>query len=58
MSALLVVVGFISIVALFAFIVVPGMRNVNQPGSQTSVTAVQGDTGWLDPTDYPAPRAR
>jgi protein SCO1/2 len=53
-SALLVVAGFISIVAFFAFLIVPGMRNVNEPGSQTSVTAVQGDTGWLDPTDYPA----
>ena len=53
-SALLVVAVFISIVGLFAFLVVPGMRNVNEPGSETAVTAVQGDTGWLDPTDYPA----
>jgi protein SCO1/2 len=53
-SALLVVAVFISIVGLFAFLVVPGMRNVNEPGSDTAVTAVQGDTGWLDPTDYPA----
>jgi len=53
-SALLVVAVFITIVGLFAFLVVPGMRNVNEPGSETAVTAVQGDTGWLDPTDYPA----
>jgi protein SCO1 len=53
-SALLVVAVFISIVGLFAFLVVPGMRNVNEPGSETAVAAVQGDTGWLDPTDYPA----
>ncbi len=53
-SALLVVAVFISIVALFAFLVVPGMRNVNEPGSGTAVDAVQGETGWLDPTEYPA----
>jgi protein SCO1/2 len=53
-SALLVVAVFISIVALFAFLVVPGMRNVNEPGSETVVAAVQGDTGWLDPAEYPA----
>ncbi len=53
-SALLVVAVFICIIGLFAFLVVPGMRNVNEPGSETAVAAVQGDTGWLDPTDYPA----
>jgi protein SCO1/2 len=53
-SALLVVAVFICIVGVFAFLVVPGMRNVNEPGSETAVAAVQGDTGWLDPTDYPA----
>ena len=37
-SALLVVAVFISIVALFAFLVVPGMRNVNEPGSETAVS--------------------
>jgi len=54
LSALLVVAVFISIVALFAFLVVPGMRNVNEPGGEPAVAAVQGDTGWLDPTEYPA----
>jgi len=53
-SALLVVAVFISIAALFAFLVVPGTRNVNEPGGDTAVAAVQGETGWLDPTEYPA----
>jgi len=53
-SALLVVAGFIAIVAFFAFLVVPGMRNVNTPEATVAVDAPQGETGWLDPTDYPA----
>jgi mono/diheme cytochrome c family protein len=54
LSALLVVAGFISIVAFFAFLIVPGMRNVNQPQADVAVNAVQGESGWLDPTEYPA----
>ena len=54
LSALLVVAGFISIVACFAFLVVPGMRNVNQPQADVAVNAVQGESGWLDPGEYPA----
>lgn len=53
-SALLVVAGFISIMALFGFLVVPGTRNVNVPREAAPVEAPQGETGWLDPTDYPA----
>lgn len=56
-SALLVVIGFISIAALFAFIVVPGLRHAHQPASEAAVPAPQGETGWLDPTDYPAARS-
>lgn len=56
-SALLVVTGFICIVAVFAFLVVPGMRNVNEPQADVAVNAVQGETGWLDPTEYPAAAA-
>ena len=55
-SALLVVAGFICIAALFAFIVVPGLRNANAPAAEVAVNAPQGETGWLDPTDYPAAR--
>jgi mono/diheme cytochrome c family protein len=54
LSALLVVALFIAIMALFGFLVVPGTRNVNQPQTSSAVEAPQGDTGWLDPTDYPA----
>ena len=52
-SALLVVATFIAIMALFAFLVVPGMRNVNRPHEAAAIEAPQGETGWLDPTDYP-----
>ena len=54
LSALLVVVIFICIFALFAFLVVPGMRNANQPLSGPAVSPPQGESGWLDLTDYPA----
>ena len=54
LSALLVVGTFIVLVALFAFLIVPGMRNVNTPEASVAVDAPQGETGWLDPTDYPA----
>lgn len=53
-SALLVVATFIAIMALFGFLIVPGMRNVNTPEASVAVDAPQGETGWLDPTDYPA----
>jgi mono/diheme cytochrome c family protein len=53
-SALLVVMTFICIFALFAFIVVPGLRNANQPLSGPAVSPPQGESGWLDLTDYPA----
>lgn len=56
-SALLVVLGFIALMALFAFIIVPGLRFQAHSAQESPVTAVQGDTGWLDPTDYPR-RAR
>lgn len=52
-SALLVVMIFICIVALFAFLIVPGTRNANRPESGPAVDAPQGESGWLDPTDYP-----
>jgi len=52
-STLLVTVGAIVIFALFAFTVVPGLRNANKPAAAPPVTAPQGETGWLDPTDYP-----
>lgn len=54
-SALLAVIGFISIAAFFGFIVVPGLRyQAHTSVSEAAVKAVQGETGWLDPTEYPA----
>jgi mono/diheme cytochrome c family protein len=53
-SALLVVMGFIFLAALFGFIIVPGLRFQAHTAQDTPVTAVQGETGWLDPTEYPA----
>jgi mono/diheme cytochrome c family protein len=54
LSALLVAVIFICIVALFAFLIVPGMRNANQPIAGPPVDAPQGESGWLDVTEYPS----
>jgi mono/diheme cytochrome c family protein len=53
-SALLVVLGFIAIAAFFGFTVVPGLRYQAHTTGDAQVLAVQGETGWLDPTDYPA----
>jgi mono/diheme cytochrome c family protein len=53
-SALLVVLGFIAIAAFFGFTVVPGLRYQAHDAGEAQVQAVQGETGWLDPTDYPA----
>ncbi|GLH73024.1 hypothetical protein GETHLI_15260 [Geothrix limicola] len=52
-SALLVVLGFISIAAFFGFTVVPGLRYQAYTTGESQVQAVQGETGWLDPTEYP-----
>ena len=52
-SALLVVLGFIAIAAFFGFTVVPGLRYQAHDSGEALVQAVQGETGWLDPTDYP-----
>jgi mono/diheme cytochrome c family protein len=55
LSALLVVIGFISIAAFFGFTVLPGLRyQAHTVDTAAQVQAVQGETGWLDPTDYPA----
>jgi mono/diheme cytochrome c family protein len=55
LASLMVVIGAILIFALFAFLVVPGMRNANRPTAAEGEPS-QGDMGWLDPTDYPATR--
>jgi mono/diheme cytochrome c family protein len=58
LSALLVVATFIVIMAVFGFIVVPGLRNANRLSSEPVVNAPEGEMGWLDPTDYPPARSR
>ncbi len=56
LSALLVVVGVILLACLFAVIVVPGLRNANRPPAAPAVSVVGGETGWLDPAEYPPVR--
>jgi len=57
LSALLVVSIFLGLFTVFAFVVVPGMRNANKPSSETPAGPA-GEWGWLDPTDYPAEKGR
>jgi mono/diheme cytochrome c family protein len=52
-STFLVTVVAITIFALFALIVVPGLRNANKPPAAPVVAAPQGESGWLDPAEYP-----
>lgn len=54
LESLLVVALFIAILALFAFLVVPGGRNVNRPQGGLEAEPPRNESGWLDPTDYPA----
>ena len=56
LSALLVVLGFIALAALFGFIVVPGLRYQAHTAPDNPVQGAQAQTGWLDPTDYPPGR--
>ena len=52
MSALLAVIGFICIAMFFAFLIVPGLRYKVHTSDEVPVVAVQGESGWLDQTDY------
>ena len=54
LGALVLVLGFIFIAALFGFTIVPGLRYQAHNAGESQVRAVQGETGWLDPTEYPA----
>jgi len=58
LSTLAVVLGALAIGALFALIIVPGLRNANQPETPTPVSPVVGEPGWLDPAEFPAERGR
>jgi mono/diheme cytochrome c family protein len=52
-STLVAILGCLLVAGLFASIVVPGLRNANQPPSPTAIAPVVGESGWLDPTEYP-----
>ena len=54
LAALVLVIGFIFIAAFFGFTIVPGLRYQAHTLPDAPVQGVQGETGWLDPTDYPA----
>jgi mono/diheme cytochrome c family protein len=58
LSSLMVIIGVLVIAGLFASIVVPGLRNANKPQTPTAVRPVVGETGWLDPTEFPPQRGR
>lgn len=55
-SMLVAVVGCLIIAGLFAIIVVPGLRNANKPASPSPVAPVVGESGWLNPEEFPAQR--
>jgi mono/diheme cytochrome c family protein len=52
-STLVVILGCLIIAGLFASIVVPGLRNANKPETPTAVAPVAGESGWLDPAEFP-----
>lgn len=53
LSALMVAVVAILLVALFAFIVVPGLRSANHPPAARLPATPIGRSGWLDPLEFP-----
>jgi mono/diheme cytochrome c family protein len=53
LSVLVVFVGCLIIAALFASIVVPGLRNANRPAIPATVASVVGESGWLNPEEFP-----
>ena len=56
LSSLLVILGCLIIAGLFASIVAPGLRNANKPPVPTAVTPVTGESGWLNPAEFPPQR--
>jgi mono/diheme cytochrome c family protein len=53
LSTMAAVVCFLVIAGLFASIVVPGLRNANKPAVPTAAGPASGESGWLDPTEFP-----
>jgi mono/diheme cytochrome c family protein len=58
LSTLVVILGCLVIAALFGILVVPGLRNANKPAAPPPVSSVTGETGWLDPTEYPVEKSK
>jgi mono/diheme cytochrome c family protein len=56
LSVLVVILGGLIIAGLFASIVVPGLRNANKPATPTAIAPVVGESGWLNPEEYPPQR--
>jgi mono/diheme cytochrome c family protein len=56
LSVLVVILGCLIIAGLFASIVVPGLRNANKPETPTAVAPVMGESGWLNPEEFPPQR--
>jgi mono/diheme cytochrome c family protein len=52
LSVLVVIIGCLMIAALFASLIVPGLRNANRPVTPTAVDAVVGESGWLNPEEF------
>jgi mono/diheme cytochrome c family protein len=57
-STLIIILGGLVIGGLFASIVVPGLRNANKPHAPASITPISGETGWLDPTEFPPQKGK
>lgn len=55
-SALMAAVVAILLTALFAFIVVPGLRSANHPQTTRLPATPIGRSGWLDPLEFPPAR--
>lgn len=58
LSTLVAIVGCLIIAALFGILVLPGLRNANKPATQTGISPVVGETGWLDPAEFPIQKGR
>jgi mono/diheme cytochrome c family protein len=58
LSSLTAILLGLIIMALFASIVVPGLRNANKPGTSAGAGTTGNETGWLDLTEFPPERGR
>lgn len=58
LATLIIVLCALAVAGLFAILVVPGLRNANKPPTPTAVSPVIGESGWLDPTEFPPEKGR